>query len=58
VNGDVIVVTGRLVSDASDAIGEGEAGNTVSVTRTALLTAPSGVSGLKALIGIPGFNVQ
>lgn len=55
---DVVVVTGRRVSTASDAIGEGEAGNTVSVTREALLSAPAGVSGLKALEGLPGFNVQ
>lgn len=55
---DVIVVTGRRISTASDAIGEGEAGNTVSVTREALLSAPAGVSGLKALEGLPGFNVQ
>ncbi len=55
---DIVVVTGRRVSTASDAIGEGEAGNTVSVTREALLSAPAGVSGLKALEGLPGFNVQ
>lgn len=55
---DIVVVTGRRVSTAADAIGEGEAGNTVSVTREALLSAPSGVSGLKALEGLPGFNVQ
>ena len=55
---DVVVVTGRRVSNAADAVGLGEAGNTVSVTREALLSAPSGVSGLKALEGLPGFNVQ
>ncbi len=55
---DELVVTGRRLSTASDAIGEGEAGNTISVTREALLSAPSGVSGLKALEGLPGFNVQ
>jgi len=55
---DVVVVTGRRVSTAADAVGEGEAGNTISVTRAALLSAPSGVSGLKALEGLPGFNVQ
>ncbi|MBL4602494.1 MAG: TonB-dependent receptor, partial [Emcibacteraceae bacterium] len=55
---DIIVVTGRRMSTAADAIGEGEAGNTISVTREALLSAPSGVSGLKALEGLPGFNVQ
>ena len=55
---DIVVVTGRRMSTAADAIGEGEAGNTISVTREALLSAPSGVSGLKALEGLPGFNVQ
>lgn len=53
-----IVVTGRRVSDATLAIGEDEAGQTVSVTRAALLSAPAGVSGLKALEALPGFNVQ
>ncbi len=57
-NADVVVVTGRRISTAADAVGEGEAGNTISVTRAALLSAPSGVSGLKALEGLPGFNVQ
>lgn len=55
---DEVVVTGRRVSDASLAIGEDEAGHTVSVTRAALLSAPAGVSGLKALESLPGFNVQ
>jgi len=53
-----VVVTGRRVSDASLSIGEDEAGHTVSVTRAALLSAPAGVSGLKALESLPGFNVQ
>ena len=55
---DVVVVTGRRVSTADLAVGVDEASNTVSVTREALLSAPSGVSGLKALEGLPGFNVQ
>ncbi|PQA86833.1 TonB-dependent receptor [Hyphococcus luteus] len=55
---DVVVVTGRRVSNASLAVGVDEASNTVSVTREALLSAPAGVSGLKALEGLPGFNVQ
>ncbi len=55
---DIVVVTGRRVSTAEDAVGIGEAGNTVSVTREALLSAPAGISGLKALEGLPGFNVQ
>jgi iron complex outermembrane receptor protein len=53
-----LVVTGRRVSDASAAIGADEVTNTISVTRDALLSAPSGVSGLKVLESLPGFNVQ
>lgn len=53
-----VVVTGRRVSNASLTIGEDEAGHVVSVTREALLSAPAGVSGLKALESLPGFNVQ
>ncbi|MCJ2179814.1 TonB-dependent receptor [Novosphingobium album (ex Hu et al. 2023)] len=54
----VITVTGRRVSEAAEAIGEGSVTNTVAVTRDALLSAPSGVSGLKMLEQLPGFNVQ
>ncbi len=55
---DEVVVTGRRVSTAGLAIGADETSNTVAVTREALLSAPSGISGLKMLEGLPGFNVQ
>lgn len=55
---DMIVVTGRRVSEASESIGEDKITNTVAVTRDALLSAPSGISGLKMLEQLPGFNVQ
>lgn len=53
-----ITVSGRRVSTAADAIGTNEVSNTVSVTRQALLSAPAGISGLKMLESLPGFNVQ
>jgi iron complex outermembrane receptor protein len=53
-----ITVTGRRVSQSAEAIGEGKITNTVAITREALLSAPSGVSGLKMLEQLPGFNVQ
>ena len=53
-----IVVTGRRVSEAAITIGQDKVTNTVAVTREALLSAPSGVSGLKMLETLPGFNVQ
>ena len=53
-----VVVTGQRVSEASVAIGTDAIANTVSVTRAALLSAPAGVSGLKMLESLPGFNVQ
>ncbi|MCJ2182795.1 TonB-dependent receptor [Novosphingobium sp. 1949] len=52
------MVTGRRVSEADEAIGTGKVTNTVAVTREALLSAPSGISGLKMLETLPGFNVQ
>ena len=55
---DLITVTGRRVSQASEAIGEDKISNVVAVTREALLSAPSGISGLKMLEQLPGFNVQ
>ena len=55
---ETMTVTGRRVSDAFLAVGVDQTSNTISVTRDALLSAPSGVSGLKALEGLPGFNVQ
>lgn len=56
--GSDIVVTGRRVSEASEAIGENHVSNTVGITRDALLSAPAGISGLKMLEQLPGFNVQ
>lgn len=53
-----IVVTGRRVSRSSEAIGEGAPTERSAVTRSALLSAPSGISGLKMLELLPGFNVQ
>lgn len=55
---EAIVVTGRRVSEASETIGVDKITNTVAVTREALLSAPSGISGLKMLETLPGFNVQ
>jgi len=55
---DMITVTGRRVSQSSEAIGEDKVSNVVAVTREALLSAPSGISGLKMLEQLPGFNVQ
>ena len=56
--GDVVVIQGRRLSQAEQAIGVDETTNTVAVTREALLSAPAGISGLKMLEGLPGFNVQ
>lgn len=53
-----ITVTGRRISQSSEAIGEDKVTNVVAVTREALLSAPSGISGLKMLEQLPGFNVQ
>jgi iron complex outermembrane receptor protein len=58
VEGESITVTGRRVSQSAEAIGEGKITNTVAITREALLSAPSGISGLKMLEQLPGFNVQ
>jgi len=55
---DMVVVTGKRVSEASIAIGTDAATATVSITREALLSAPAGVTGLKMLESLPGFNVQ
>lgn len=54
----LITVTGRRISQSSEAIGEDKVSNVVAVTREALLSAPSGISGLKMLEQLPGFNVQ
>ncbi|MGA1808209.1 MULTISPECIES: TonB-dependent receptor [Sphingobium] len=55
---DSITVTGRRISQSAEAIGEDKVSNVVAVTREALLSAPSGISGLKMLEQLPGFNVQ
>ncbi|WP_421931326.1 TonB-dependent receptor [Phenylobacterium sp.] len=55
---DELVVTGSRVSEASVAIGTDQATATVAITREALLSAPAGVTGLKMLESLPGFNVQ
>lgn len=57
-DGDAILVTGRRISESSEAIGENKVSNVVGITRDALLSAPSGISGLKMLEQLPGFNVQ
>ena len=53
-----IVVTGRRVSEASVAIGTDKPTATVAITEAALLSAPAGITGLKMLESLPGFNVQ
>ncbi|MGH6998343.1 MAG: TonB-dependent receptor, partial [Phenylobacterium sp.] len=53
-----VVVTGRRVSETAVAIGTDEPTATVSITRDALLSAPAGITGLKMLESLPGFNVQ
>lgn len=55
---DSVVVTGKRLSEASVAIGTDHATATVSITREALLSAPAGITGLKMLESLPGFNVQ
>ncbi|WP_041535489.1 TonB-dependent receptor [Parvularcula bermudensis] len=55
---DKVIVTGRRVSGVFDAIGADQASVTVGVTREELLSAPAGISGLKMLETLPGFNVQ
>ncbi len=53
-----VVVTGRRVSQTDLAIGRDEVTSTTAVTREELLSAPAGISGLKMLENLPGFNVQ
>lgn len=53
-----LVVTGSRVSEASVAIGTDRVTATVSITSEALLSAPAGITGLKMLESLPGFNVQ
>tara|TARA_R110000782_G_scaffold127769_1_gene219370 strand:+ start:11417 stop:14056 length:2640 start_codon:yes stop_codon:yes gene_type:complete len=56
--GPEIVVTGRRLSQAHEAVGQASVAGRSAITRTALLSAPSGISGLKMLEMLPGFNVQ
>ena len=53
-----VVVTGARVSEARTAIGTDHATATVAITSDALLSAPAGITGLKMLESLPGFNVQ
>ncbi len=53
-----VVVTGKRVSEAKAAIGTDKVTATVAITREALLSAPAGITGLKMLESLPGFNVQ
>ena len=46
------------ITDPVVAIGTDRTRNTISITREALLAAPAGISGLKMLEALPGFNVQ
>lgn len=55
---DAVAVTGKRLSDAVQAIGTDQITATVAITRQALLSAPAGVTGLKILESLPGFNVQ
>jgi iron complex outermembrane receptor protein len=53
-----VVVTGSRLSEARTAIGTDHATATVAITSDALLSAPAGITGLKMLESLPGFNVQ
>ncbi len=53
-----VVVTARRLSSASVAIGTDKPTATVAITQEALLSAPAGITGLKMLESLPGFNVQ
>ena len=55
---ETVTVTGRRISQTDIAIGLDRTSNTVAITREELLSAPSGISGLKMLASLPGFNVQ
>jgi iron complex outermembrane receptor protein len=52
-----IEVLGRRISQNDLAIGLDKTTNTVAVTREELLSSPAGISGLKMLESLPGFNV-
>ena len=55
---DSLVVTGARVAEADIAIGTDQVRNTIAIDHEALLSAPAGISGLKMLESLPGFNVQ
>ena len=57
-NVEELVVTGARLSEATIAIGTDQPTATVSITSAALLSAPAGITGLKMLESLPGFNVQ
>ncbi len=46
------------ITNPTVAIGTDRTRNTISITREALLAAPAGISALKVLESLPGFNVQ
>lgn len=46
------------ITDPVVAIGTDRTRNSITITRDALLAAPAGISGLKMLESLPGFNVQ
>ncbi len=46
------------ITDPVVAIGTDRTRNAITITREALLAAPAGISGLKMLETLPGFNVQ
>lgn len=53
-----MVVTGSRLTEATVAIGTDQPTATISITSDALLSAPAGITGLKMLESLPGFNVQ
>jgi len=53
-----VVVSGQRLTSGDTAIGTDRVTATVTISREALLSAPAGVSGLKMLESLPGFNVQ
>src|SRR5690606_39680017 len=55
---DKVVVSGARVAEADIAIGTDQVRNTIAIDHEALLSAPAGISGLKMLESLPGFNVQ
>jgi len=57
-NLDQVVVSGARVAEADIAIGTDQVRNTIAIDHEALLSAPAGISGLKMLESLPGFNVQ